>query len=178
MAYITIPPIALDIYNVGVSSVRSPNYYGYYAFDTSKSLVNQALGNSWISYQNEKHKQRIWANLGSQYIITQLHYENYHDSQPPSPFGSSTTAGSRYDGAYEGSIWGSNIQPEAYGDYEELTKLWEGEFSIHNNLNASNPQNITFTNTTLFQYYTIDINNNHTGNFGIGFRRLEWQELI
>jgi len=182
----TILP-ALDIYNVGVSSMRSPGYnpvtphaqyyYGYYAFDTSKSLINQAANNSWISHAGEKHEQRIWANLGSQYVITRLYYENYHDSQPPNPnWGPpSTTAGSRYDGAYEGSIWGSNIQPESYGTYEGLTKLWEGEFVIHNNLNASDPQYITLANTTLFQYYTIDVNNNHTGNFGIGFRRLEWQ---
>jgi hypothetical protein len=164
---------------IGVSSIRSTDYKGDYAFDTSKSLIDQALDNSWISHAGEKHNQRIWANLGSPYVITILYYENYHDApppnNPPTTWGISITTGSRYDGAYEGSIWGSNIQPEAYGSYEGLTKLWEGEFTIHNNLNASDPQYINLNNGTQFQYYTIDINNNHTGNFGIGFRRLEWQ---
>jgi hypothetical protein len=54
--------------------------------------------------------------------------------------------------------------------------LWEGEFIIHNNVNASDPHYIKLANTTPFQYYTIDVNNNHTGNYGIGFRRLEWKE--
>jgi len=206
MTYVTRSPV-LDINNVGVSSMRTPAYtimsesssgesssssenltrytlryyYGYYAFDQTKSLINEALENSWISYKNQKHRQRIWADLGSQYVINRVYYENYHDSKSPTVFGTSTQAGSRYDGAYEGSLWGSNNKPEtAYGTYEGMTKLWEGRFIIHSNNNASDPHTeIVFNhNTTPYQYYTIDILNNHSGNFGIGFRRLELQEQV
>lgn len=185
MPYITRQP-TLDIYHVGVTSMRPINYnlgtpqgyYGYYAFDPSKSLINKAIENSWASNYRELHNQRIWANLNTSYIITRLYYENYHDTPPPDTFNPALIAGDQHDGAYEGSIWGSNIQPEAYGSYGELTKLWEGQFEIHSINNTSDPHYITFINNTPFQYYTIDVNNNYDGNCGIGFRRLEWQELL
>jgi hypothetical protein len=173
--YRTVYPI-LDIYHVGITSMRPPNdeivgspvyYHGYYAFDPSKSLVGAAIGNCWQSYLRERYNQRIWADLGTPFIIQRLYYENYHNY-----------GGSVNDGAYEGSIWGSNITPEAYGTYEGLTFLWRGQFQRHSANNTSDPHYIWLNNIQHYRYYIIDIDNNYSGNVGVGFRRLEWQEGI
>jgi hypothetical protein len=153
-------------------------YYGYVAFNPSTQLINNASSNAWISYPLERHNQRIWADLGSSHVITRLYYENYHNCQPPDTFNPALITGDTNEGAYEGSIWGSDMQPEAYGTYNGLMKLWEGKFEKHNSNNVSDPHYIEFSNSTPFQYYIIDIDNNYSGNFGIGFRRLEWQENV
>ena len=185
MAYISRYPI-LDIYHVGVTSSRPPAYdidgpiyyHGYYAFDNSRSLSNHSIGNAWISDYREFKKQRIWADLESQYVISRIYYENYHDTNPPSTFNPALFAGDMNNGAYEGSIWASNYQPGAYGNYEGLVNLWEGSFDIHSEFNQSDPKYVYLSNSDPFRYYIIDIDNNYYGNSGIGFRRIELQELV
>ena len=198
MAFISRYPI-LDTEHVWASSMKDPiymqfiptlssssseayyeikGYYVYQAFDPSKSLVNQAIGNSWVSLQRQEHNQRIWADLDSPYIIDRVYYENHHDTEPPTIFDPSLIARDRNNGAYQGSIWGSNIKPPTYGNYNGLTKLWEGEFIIHSSNNASDPHYITLDGTTPYQFYTIDIMNNYSGINGIGFRRIELQEGV
>ena len=185
MAYTTIYP-TLDIYHVSATSMRNPDYfsgifksyYPHYAFDPTKSLTGPSANNCWISLQRQYIKQRIWANLNSPHIITKLYYENYHDGHIVCDFNPAIYTNDQYDGAYQGSIWGSHAQPEAYGNYQRSTLLWEGNFEKHSNFNSSDPKYIIFSNTTSYQYYYIDIANNYSGNFGIGFRRLAWQENI
>jgi hypothetical protein len=183
MPYKSIYP-KLDLDHVNGTSIKNIDYFHYYAFDNSKSLtdhlaqlsdppntlIHTSERNSWISRNRERTKQRIWADLEGSDLeerpIKRLYYENYHNN-----------GGSVYDGAHIGSIWGSNVRPEAYGTYSGLTKLWEGKFEIHELSNQSNAQYIYFVNDNSYRYYSIDIYNNYSGNAGIGFRRLEFQIL-
>jgi len=66
----------------------------------------------------------------------------------------------------------------AYGNYEGLVNLWEGSFDIHSEFNQSDPKYVYLSNSDPFRYYIIDIDNNYYGNSGIGFRRIELQELV
>jgi len=160
--------------------IVTQGFYPHYAFDPSKSLTGPAIENAWMSFEREQTKQRIWADLSSAYIITRLYYENYHDPNPAPAIGGVTRG--MNDGAYIGSIWGSNIQPEAYGTYSGLTLLWESSISDvfirHISSDVADPHYITFVNSVPFRYYIIDLVNNYSGNVGIGFRRLEWQEDV
>jgi len=179
MSYTTIVP-TLDVYHVCPSTIKDENYQGYYAFDTSTSLLGSSNDdNAWLSQHREQAKQRINVDLGSAYIIRRMMYVNYHNS------GGDMNEGIQYFQIYGSN---SNIMFDSYNNGGGLTLLWDGKLerctfdppnptAAFPNLPVYNPvpQYVTIDNMTPYKFYALKIWNNWEGNSGIGVRRIELQ---
>lgn len=153
--------------------VKATNSYAstlpYYATDPLKSLIGSGVNNAWDNYPGyaKNTNERFHIDLGAAIIISQVNYENYHES------GGSTNIGCK-----NFTMWGSNDAAA----FAELTYATDTNWTLlttsinqlvqHVALNQSDPQSFTTTNTTAYRYYAFKFADNWGDVNQMGIRRI------
>jgi hypothetical protein len=159
---------------VKATTKSSTDFWPYYGTDPTKSLTGTVVGNGWISHSDDNTNQRVHFDLGSGKIIKRIYYENYHNS------GGITVV----YGVKNFTLWGSNDAADFAdliylndGTWTQITTS-ENHFDEHVASDVVDPKYITVTNTTTYRYYALKFADGYGNGYGIGFRRVELQELV
>ena len=162
-------PFAQNATYVKATSTFNSSYYPYFTTDPAKSLTGAYTGNQWISGNGSLTNQRFHIDLGSEKVITNIYYENLHDS------GSYTGNGAR---AF--TFWGSNdptsFSELTYGTDTGWTQLTTStsELERHVAVNTADPKYIIVTNDTAYRYYAFKFANvwSNEATNAMGVRRI------
>jgi hypothetical protein len=158
-----------------------------YTCDTSKSLDGVWSYNAWITptypnsitgYSENPHinppytigNQKFIIDLGSEYIIRRIYYENGH---------SLGLEDSTNTGAKTTIFYGSNdskaILDIDYVSTNGLVSLWSGVLEKHSSVDASDPKYISVNSTVPYRYYVFRIADNYGSDQMMCIRRIELQ---
>jgi hypothetical protein len=169
------PPAQSDTY-VKATSKYSTSYWPYFATDPLLSLIGNQLSNSWLAVAGVNANQRFNIDLGTPKTVTQINYENFHNS------GANITAGVK-----NFTLWGSNTATFGnvtwVSDAQMVIDGWTklacdvDQFAEHVAANTVDPHLIVVTNITAFRYYSFKFVDNWGMASFIGIRRIVLQEL-
>lgn len=170
-------PTTYDGNHVNATTLAGSGFDAFLAADPSKSLIGASENNSYQGYNTGNSSQvysRIHIDLGAEYIIKRIYYENYHNS------GGDTTRGLR---AF--TFWGSNtanaFSTLTYGTDTDWTQLTTdiSELVAHTAVNQAEPEYVLVNNSTAYRYYAIKPSTNWGFTYltyvYYGIRRFELQ---
>jgi hypothetical protein len=172
MAYLSQYPTAQDTNYVKSTSELAGGYSPFYATDPTKSLTGTWIGgsNTWLSNTGSYTNQRFHIDLGKEFIIKRIYYENAHDS------GGQTTVGAK-----NFTLWGSNTAAAfadlTYATDTNWTQLTTATslFLEHTASDVADPQYIVVTNSTSYRYYAFKFSDAYNAMTSMGLRRVELQ---
>lgn len=154
----------------------------WYAVDPSNSLIDSYLYHAWVSKDYDFGGQRFTIDLGDNYIIRNVSYDNFHSS------GTITDRGSNNVTVYGSSTNDSYLKEPSlvYANTTGWTKIGivggneTGSyfFQKHVASNVVDTHYFLLNNSIGYRYYTFQIDNNHGGTYGNkGLRRITlWTE--
>lgn len=162
------PPEFSDTYvkaNVFTGQFDSINAINY-----TKNLQGTSNTTAWMMDLNIN--QRFHIDIGSEIIIKNIYYENYHNS------GIDTNTGIK-----NFTFWGSNSTSAfaelTYAIDTDWTQLTTdiSQMAQHVASDIADPHFITVTNSTAYRYYAFKFADNWGGT-NMGIRRIELQQEV
>lgn len=172
--FTSVYPPAHNATYVKATTQYGTNFEPYNATNPASSLTGVWTNNAWISASGQTTNQRFHIDLGSEYAISRIKYENGHSS------------GIYIDtGAQDITIWASN----SASDFDDLVYANDGtwtqmlgqsssKFYPHIANDQSDTKYLTFNNSTAYRYWAIKIANSQgcLSIPAICIRRIELQQ--
>jgi len=147
------------------------SYYPYLGADPSKTCLGAEAGNTWLSASVTN--QRFHIDLGSAKVIKRIYLENSHNN------GTNSTQGVK-NFTVQGSNNGTAFTTLTYVTDTNWTNITasSGQWTQHPATDTYDPQYVTLTNSTAYQYYAIKFADNWGSATNLGLRRIEFQEEV
>lgn len=138
------------------------------ALKKAKSLAGSQDYNAWLSGEDNNTNQCINIDFGVPYVIDGLIIENYHNS------GAQTSRGIQ-NFAVQGSNTASALSNTTYSSDTGWTNIAVGKSaSEHTGSDVSDPELITWTNSTAYRYIRLKIADNYGDTETLGVRDLQF----